>query len=64
MRASPYIKYVLSPRLHRQGGALHTDLYAKAPHNQDLSVHIPRGALRRNQRDFWSLLVSKVTCEA
>ena len=31
MRASPCIKYVLSRPLHRPGGAVQTDLSAKAP---------------------------------
>ena len=63
MRASPCIKYVLSPRLHKKCGAVCADLHTEAPHLSDNTVHYPRGALRRNQRDFWLLLVSKVTDE-
>jgi len=34
MRASPCIKYVLSPCLHRQGGAVCADLHTEAPHSK------------------------------
>ena len=39
MRASPYMKYVSSPRLHMQVGTVCADLHTEAPHFSDLTVH-------------------------
>ena len=57
-----YRNNVLSQSLYKYGGAVQTDLSAEAPDRKRrycTLFHV--GPLHRNQRDFWLLLVTKVT---
>ena len=60
-QSPPDMKYVQSPDFFGLGGAVRTDLYAKAPHSSDNSVHCTAGSAACQQRQFWSLLMTKVT---